>query len=62
MDALSNALRNTVDLLNTLSHDLRTSINVITGNIGLIQDGLFGPLTPELEKRVHLKGGTPKIF
>ena len=56
MDALSNALRAKIDFLNTLSHDLRTPLNVIMGSIDLIKEGFSGSLTPELKKNVDLIG------
>lgn len=53
IDALSNTLHSKVEFLNTLSHDLRTPLDVIIGNSALIEDGFFGPVTPEQNGRIR---------
>lgn len=53
IDALSNTLHSKVEFLNTLSHDLRTPLDVIIGNSALIEDGFFGPVTPEQTERIR---------
>ncbi len=53
IDALSNTLHSKVEFLNTLSHDLRTPLDVIIGNSALIEDGFFGPVTPEQNERIR---------
>ena len=53
IDALSNALHSKVEFLNTLSHDLRTPLDVIIGNSALIEDGFFGSVTPEQNERIR---------
>jgi len=53
IDALSNTLHSKVEFLNTLSHDLRTPLDVIIGNCALIEDGFFGPVTPEQNGRIR---------
>lgn len=53
IDALSDAIRTKVDLLNTVSHDARTPLSVIIGNVDLMNKGFFGPLAPELERRIQ---------
>jgi signal transduction histidine kinase/putative methionine-R-sulfoxide reductase with GAF domain len=53
IDALSNTLHSKVEFLNTLSHDLRIPLDVIIGNSALIEDGFFGPVTPEQNGRIR---------
>lgn len=40
------------DTLTLISHKLRTPLGVISGNISLLQDGLYGPLNEEQKKAI----------
>lgn len=53
IDTLSNTLHSKVEFFNTLSHDLRIPLNVIIGNSALMEDGFFGPVTPEQNQRIR---------
>ena len=40
------------DTLTLISHKLRTPLGVISGNISLLQDGLYGALNQEQKKAI----------
>ena len=47
VDALTRASHAKSDFLASVSHDLRTPLNIITGYAQLLQEGTFGPVTEE---------------
>jgi signal transduction histidine kinase len=47
VDALTRASRAKSDFLASVSHDLRTPLNIITGYVQLLYEGTFGSLTTE---------------
>jgi signal transduction histidine kinase len=47
VDALTRASRAKSDFLASVSHDLRTPLNIITGYAQLLQEETFGPVTAE---------------
>ncbi|HWP64948.1 MAG TPA: GAF domain-containing sensor histidine kinase [Candidatus Limnocylindria bacterium] len=47
VEALTRASHAKSDFLASVSHDLRTPLNIITGYAQLLQEGTFGPVTDE---------------
>ena len=43
--AAERASRAKSELLSTLSHELRTPLNSVLGHLGLVDDGVYGPIT-----------------
>lgn len=50
---LRETLHAKADFLNTIAHDLRAPLNIIIGNVALIEDGFCGPLTPEMTRSLR---------
>lgn len=51
---LEEAIKTKSDFLNTLAHELRTPLIVITGNTQLLKDGIYGPLDEKAKKGIEV--------
>jgi signal transduction histidine kinase len=51
------------EFLSNVSHELRTPLTAVLGYLSLIEEGLAGPVTPEMETTLHeVKGSSEKLL